>query len=62
MIRYVRDAICGTIFEKLKPITSGLANGATEMTLTLLDYHNDVNETSVQALGWIGKEGNGNTC
>ena len=53
--RYVRDAACGIVFERHN--NKGLANGATEMTLTPLMYHSDKNETSVQAMGWIGERG-----
>lgn len=55
IIRYVRDAACGIVFERHN--NKGLANGATEMTLTPLMYHSDKNETSVQAMGWIGERG-----
>ena len=55
IIRYVRDAACGIVFERHN--NKGLANGATEMTLTPLMYHSDKNETSVQAVGWIGERG-----
>ena len=55
IIRYVRDAACGIVFERHN--NKGLANGVTEMTLTPLMYHSDKNETSVQAMGWIGERG-----
>lgn len=47
VIRYLRDAACGTLFpEKMKLDLNGLAKGATEMTVRLLEHNNEANETS----------------
>lgn len=63
VIRYLRDAACGTVFpEKMKLDLNGLANGATEMTVRLLEHNNEANETSIQAVGWIGEKGNAKAC
>lgn len=63
VIRYLRDAGCGTLFpEKMKLDLNGLAKGATEMTVRLLEHNNEANETSIQAVGWIGEKGNAKAC
>ena len=48
--RFLKDAICGSVFYFIK------VYGATEITLTLL-RHVKANDTSVQAIGWIGEKG-----
>lgn len=59
MIRYFRDAGCGTLLThrlKLKP--GGFVKGATEIIVRLPEYNSIVNQTSIQAIGWIGEIGN----
>ena len=49
--RYVKDAPCGSLFEDMD------INGVTEIKLKLLKRSEAINQTSVQALGYIGEQG-----